>query len=149
MSGRAGAKLQQFGYDQLGSGAAVTVPQTGAVQDDYVPGSGDEIVVSLRGQENNEFRLTVDRNGQVVLPRLNPISASGRNFGSFRQDVEAAVRRAYVADLCLCVGRAGASDQRAGIGRGQLSRPAPCYRPVICGRCAIDFRGHKKNRLAT
>jgi protein involved in polysaccharide export with SLBB domain len=32
-----------------------------------------------------------------VLPRLNPISAAGRTFGSFRNDVEAAVRRAYVS----------------------------------------------------
>src|SRR5665213_710864 len=95
MSMRAGARLQQFGYDQLGRGAPVTIPETGAVQDDYILGPGDEIVVSLRGQENAEFRTTVDRNGQVVLPRLNPISASGRAFGNFRQDLEAAVHRAY------------------------------------------------------
>jgi polysaccharide biosynthesis/export protein len=106
LSSRAGARLQQFGYDQLGSGRAVTVSQTGAVQDDYVLGPGDEIVVSLRGQENNEFRLSVNRNGQVVVPRLNPISATGRTFGSFRQDVEALVRRAYVATSAfVSVGR--------------------------------------------
>ncbi len=106
MSARAGARLQQFGYDQLGSGRSVMVSQTGAVQDDYVLGAGDEIVVSLRGQENNEFRLIVDRNGQVSLPRLNPISAMGRTFGSFRQDIEAAVRRSYVATTAfVSVGR--------------------------------------------
>jgi protein involved in polysaccharide export with SLBB domain len=106
MSGRAGARLQQFGYDQLGSGRSVTVPQTGAVQDDYVLGPGDEIVVSLRGQENNEFRLNVDRNGQVAIPRLNPIAATGRSFGSFRQDVAASVSRAYVATSAfVSVGR--------------------------------------------
>jgi len=97
MSARAGVPLKQFGYDQLGRPTAVMVPQTGAVQDDYVLGPGDEIVVVLRGQENNEYRTTVNRNGQVVLPRLGPISASGRSFGSFRQDLEAAVGRAYVA----------------------------------------------------
>jgi protein involved in polysaccharide export with SLBB domain len=106
MSVRAGARLQQFGYDQLGSGRAVTVSQTGAVQDDYVLGPGDEIVVSLRGQENNEFRLVVDRNGQITIPRLNPISATGRSFGNLRQDVEASVRRAYVATSAfVSVGR--------------------------------------------
>ncbi|HWY61191.1 MAG TPA: SLBB domain-containing protein [Rhizomicrobium sp.] len=97
MSARAGAKLQQFGYDALGQGRAVTIPQTAAVQDDYILGLGDEIVVSLRGQENSEFRATVNTNGQIVLPRLNPIAAAGRSFGSFRSDTEAAVRRAYVA----------------------------------------------------
>lgn len=97
LSQRAGTVLQQFGYDQLGRGGQVVVPETGAMQDDYVLGPGDEIVVSLRGQENSEFHANVDRNGQVVLPRLSPISATGRSFGSFREDVQAAVHRAYVA----------------------------------------------------
>ena len=96
-SSRAGVQLRQFGYDQFGRGSAVTLPQTGAVQDDYILGPGDEIVLSLRGQENNEIRAIVDRNGQVTLPRLNPVSASGRSLASFRQDVEASVSRAYVA----------------------------------------------------
>lgn len=99
LSQRAGVQLRLFGYQQLGSGHAVTINQAGAIQDSYVLGPGDEIVVSLRGQEtqNPEIRTTVNRDGQVLLPRLNPISAAGRTFGSFRQDVEAAVSRAYVA----------------------------------------------------
>lgn len=97
LSSRAGMRLQQFGYDQLGGGRSVTVPETGAVQDDYILGPGDEIIVSLRGQENSDVRVSVDRNGRVLLPRLSPIPAAGRNFGSFRADVDALVRRAYVA----------------------------------------------------
>jgi protein involved in polysaccharide export with SLBB domain len=106
ISSRAGASLQQFGYDQLGRGQAVTVPMSGAVQDNYVLGSGDEIVASMRGQENAELRVTVDRNGQVILPRLPPLSATGRSLGSFRADLEAAVRRSYVAtNVSVSVGR--------------------------------------------
>jgi protein involved in polysaccharide export with SLBB domain len=106
MSARAGAKLTQFGYDQLGRGKTVAIAQAGAVQDDYVLGPGDQITVALRGQENSQLRVTVDRNGQVVLPRLNPISAAGRSFGSFRQDLEAAVHRAFVAtDAFVSIGR--------------------------------------------
>lgn len=106
MSARAGMKLEQFGYNQLGQGRSIAMAQTGAVQDDYVLGPGDQIVVSLRGQENSELRAEVNRNGQVVLPRLNPIAATGRTFGSFRQDLEAAVHRAYVAtDASVSVSR--------------------------------------------
>jgi protein involved in polysaccharide export with SLBB domain len=106
MSQRAGVKLRQFGYDQLGVGRDVTVAQAGAVQDDYVLGPGDEIVVTLRGQENAQYAMLVDRTGQVTLPRLRPISASGRTFGSVRQELEAAVHRSYVAtDAFLSLGQ--------------------------------------------
>jgi polysaccharide export outer membrane protein len=106
MSARAGVMLQQYGYNQFGVGRQVIVPETGAVQDDYIMGPGDEVVVSLRGQENSDFRTTVDRNGQVVLPRLPPIPATGRSFGSFRQDVDAAIHRAYVASTAsVAIGR--------------------------------------------
>ncbi len=97
MSQRAGVKLEQFGYNELGRGRSITVPKTGAVQDNYLLGAGDEVFLSLRGQENFEFRAAVDRNGQVVLPRLPPIAAAGRALGDFRHDVEASVRRSYVA----------------------------------------------------
>jgi polysaccharide export outer membrane protein len=106
MSTRAGVQLQQFGYDQLGIGRQVTVPETGAVADDYIMGPGDEVVVSLRGQENSDVRLTVDREGRVLVPRLAPISAAGRTFGQFRQDLDALVRRAYVATTAsVSIGR--------------------------------------------
>jgi len=96
-STRAGVRLQQFGYEQVGRPSFVTVPLTGAMPDDYVLGPGDQILVSLRGQENGEYRANVDRNGQIILPRINPIAATGRTFGSFRADLEAAVHRSYVA----------------------------------------------------
>ncbi len=106
MSARAGARLQQFGYDQLGRGSSVQVPQTGAVADDYILGPGDELFVSLRGQENAQVRVQVDRNGQVVLPRLNPVPAAGRSFGDFRRDLEDAVRRGFVGtQVSVAVGQ--------------------------------------------
>ncbi len=97
LSSRAGIRLRQFGYDQFGVGHPVAIPQMGAVQDDYILGPGDEIDVSLRGRENAEYQAAVDRNGQVVLPLLNPVSAAGRTFGAFRRDLLNAVKRAYVS----------------------------------------------------
>jgi len=95
MSERAGHTLRLFGYDHLGRGSDVLVPQMGAVQEDYVLGPGDEIDVKLRGQESSDYTIAVDRNGQVVLPRLSPIAAAGRTLGDFRRDLVDAVHKFY------------------------------------------------------
>lgn len=97
MSARAEATLQQFGYDQVGVGSSVRVPQTGAIQDDYVLGAGDELDIVLRGQENSDFSISVDRNGQVIVPRLEPLAAAGLPLKEFREVLAAAVHRAYIA----------------------------------------------------
>jgi protein involved in polysaccharide export with SLBB domain len=117
--------LQQFGYDQLGIGRQVTVPETGAVADDYIMGPGDEVVISLRGQESSDVRTTVDRDGRVILPRLAPISASGRTFGQFRKDLDAAVRRAYVASTAsVSIGRV---RQISVLVAGEVNVPGHCF----------------------
>ena len=72
------------------------VRQSGALQDNYVLGEGDEIIATLHGQESGNYRTRVDRDGRIVLNGLPPIAAAGRTFGAFRADLEAAVRRAFV-----------------------------------------------------
>ena len=94
---RTGQDLRLFGYDDVGVGRSVLLPQMGGVQDNYILGPGDEIVVSLRGQESSETRVPVDRSGRVILPKLAPINAAGRTFGDFRRELEGAVGRSYVA----------------------------------------------------
>jgi len=95
-SRRAGTPLSQFGYSLVGSGGSVSALQIGAVRDQYILGQGDEVIVTLRGQENATYNVFVDRDGNVTLPRLRPISASGRHFGDFRQDLDAAIKTGYI-----------------------------------------------------
>src|SRR6202012_213970 len=49
MSARAGVPIRQFGYDMFGRGAPVVVRQSGSLQEDYILGEGDEIVLTLHG----------------------------------------------------------------------------------------------------
>jgi protein involved in polysaccharide export with SLBB domain len=106
LSARAGTKLQQFGYDQFGQGRPVTQSQVGAVQDRYILGVGDEIVLTLRGQENMEYRAEINRDGSVVFPKLNPVPAAGQSFGKFRSNLLATVRRSFVStEAFVTVGR--------------------------------------------
>jgi protein involved in polysaccharide export with SLBB domain len=96
-SNRAGRLLSQFGYDILGVPTSVTTSQFGASQDNYILDQGDELVVVLRGQEDGTYREQVNRDGQIILPRLNPIPASGRTLGEFRADLERQVAQTYIS----------------------------------------------------
>ncbi|MBS0472167.1 MAG: SLBB domain-containing protein [Proteobacteria bacterium] len=96
-STRAGEPLEQFGYSVLGVPAAVTILQSGGVQDDYVLGIGDQLQFDLRGQENSSYTQTVDTSGRIVLPKIAPILAAGRTFAEFRRDLEQRVAEAYVS----------------------------------------------------
>ncbi|HWD25580.1 MAG TPA: SLBB domain-containing protein [Rhizomicrobium sp.] len=92
-STRAGEHLRLFGYEALGSPSAVSIAQSGAVPSDYILGPDDEIVVTMRGQENAHYRAHVDRDGRITIPRLLPVLASGRRFGDVRNDIEMQVGR--------------------------------------------------------
>lgn len=96
-SQRAGRVLKQFGYDVLGVPSSVAIVQSGALQDDYVLGVGDEIIIVFRGQENATYRQRIDRDGRVVFPKLGPILAAGRPFGDVRRDIEAQVSQAFIS----------------------------------------------------
>ncbi len=98
------AQLAQFGYDTFGAQPANALPQNyafiaqnGAPQDSYILGPGDEIVVVLRGLEDQTYTQRVNRDGQIVLPKLTPIEAAGRSLGDFRTDVERRVAQTYIS----------------------------------------------------
>jgi hypothetical protein len=95
-SKRAGTSLDQYGYDLVGNGGTISALQIGAIQDDYILGQGDAIIVTLRGQENDTYNAFVDRDGNVTLPRLRPISASGRRFGDFRAELNSAIKQGFL-----------------------------------------------------
>lgn len=96
-SARAGRPLTQFGYNILGVPTAVSIVQLGAIQDNYVLGEGDEIVIVLRGQESATYRQRVNRDGQIILPRLAPIPAAGGTLGDFRANLEEQVAQSYIS----------------------------------------------------
>jgi len=105
LSERIGQTVRQFGYEVFGRGGSVVIRQSGAIQDNYILGQGDEIIVTLRGQQSAVYRTRVDRDGRVVLQGLPPVSAAGRRFGDFRADIEDSVRRAYAGtDVFVSIG---------------------------------------------
>lgn len=93
-SARAGEPMRQFGYDLFAparDSAAADASAPGAVQGDYVLNTGDAVTVTLRGQKSFSKRFVVDRNGQLVVDDLRPVTAAGLPLDALRRELAAAV----------------------------------------------------------
>lgn len=102
---RAKQYLPQFGYELFDGVFRPDRLVTGAIQDNYIMGVGDEVVVTLRGQRTNTQALKVDREGRLVVPEMPPIVAAGRSVAAVRADLETRVAQSFVgSDVYLSVG---------------------------------------------
>lgn len=64
----------------------------GPVPPDYVLGPGDAVRVQLYGNEDSVYEYVVSRSGELNLPRLGPIIASGIRFSEFRENLKRRVK---------------------------------------------------------
>ncbi len=80
--------LQQFGYKIFEDAAGFVAPTDIAVEPDYLLGSGDEVVISLWGLFEKEYRETIDRDGNIFLPKLGKITLGRRTFSQAKKDLK-------------------------------------------------------------
>src|SRR5262249_55185821 len=100
-------RLEQFGYDLFGvpddetqskldrAGAETPPMPMGAVQDDFILSSGDEVEVMFTGQRTDRALYRVSSTGQPLIPEFPPIPAAGRTIGQVRISVDAASRNLH------------------------------------------------------
>lgn len=87
-------ELQQFGYDMLGvmdesDALAISRAPMGAVQDNYVLGAGDELLVTFTGQRTDQEKYSIGPNGYLMVKDLPPIVASGQTIAQARNALSA------------------------------------------------------------
>lgn len=83
------AALEPFGYDLFDRRRTAFARSDDApVPSDYVIGPSDTINVQLFGSQNNEYFLTVSREGTINFPEIGPIVVSGLTFDSLRSTIE-------------------------------------------------------------
>ena len=99
-SKRANQELKQFGYDIFGIpkqmnrpaldllAANKTTPPSGAVQDEFILGSGDELEITFSGQRNDRELYKVNSQGMLLIKDFPPVPASGRSIGQVRISLE-------------------------------------------------------------
>ena len=76
-----GTPLRQYGYAVFASYVSTFAPVDDVpVGPDYVVGPGDTLSVSIWGPLENTVLRTVDRNGQIILPRVGDLRVWGLTF---------------------------------------------------------------------
>jgi polysaccharide biosynthesis/export protein len=91
-----GQKLPVFGRDLF-----IGVPSTFApvanvpVPSAYVLGPGDEVIVRAWGQVDIRWQATIDRNGDIFMPRVGQIHLAGVKFEDLQGVVNQAIGRIY------------------------------------------------------
>lgn len=99
-------KLGQFGYDLFsarmpGSPTFDNMP----VSADYTVGPGDELNVLLWGRINRSFRLSVQRDGTVLLPQVGPLPVAGLNFAQTQKLIESQIDQIEGVQSDVTMGR--------------------------------------------
>lgn len=92
-----GRSLPIFGANLFDdASAAGFTPLAGVpVPANYVIGPGDEVLVRSTGVLDFELRLTVDRNGQIVLPKVGPVQLAGVRVAELEPYLTREVSRSF------------------------------------------------------
>ncbi len=97
--------LEPFGTELFAGPREINPPDDIAASSDYRLGPGDNVIVSLWGQTEKEYVLTVSREGKLVIPKLGAVAAWGKTLGEFEQELRRRFAKIYSQfDLSLSLG---------------------------------------------
>ncbi|SHN38201.1 protein involved in polysaccharide export, contains SLBB domain of the beta-grasp fold [Rhizobacter sp. OV335] len=91
-----GRQLQPFGSNFFAEASRATQPVDNVpVTADYTVGPGDEVLVRAWGSIDVDYRSTVDRNGQLNLPKIGSFTVSGIKASELEGQLRAQIGRLY------------------------------------------------------
>ncbi|HJV65115.1 MAG TPA: SLBB domain-containing protein [Geomonas sp.] len=97
--------LRQFGYDFFSNSAAASLDNQ-PVGSDYVVGPGDALRIDLWGSMQARYDLVVDRNGEIVIPKVGAVKVWGLNYSQLRAVIDKAFSRYFRGyELNVTLGR--------------------------------------------
>ncbi len=90
-------ELKQFGYDFFRNSAQLSqAVDSLPSSDDYLVGPGDVVKLSIvGGAVNSQMELTVDRNGELMIPKVGSVKVWGLAFAKAKESINKAIGRFY------------------------------------------------------
>ena len=91
-----GEDVKRFGADLLVPAARdFSVPATATIPGDYPIGIGDVISINTIGSIEGSADFTVDRNGEIFLPKVGHVKLIGVRYRDLHDRIAAAIGRQY------------------------------------------------------
>ncbi len=91
-------ELKRFGLELFDREISTFAPVDDMpAPDSYRVGPGDTVNVYMYGNEEADLALSINREGQLILPRLGPLSVAGLTFAEVKGVIEAKVASQLVA----------------------------------------------------
>src|SRR5579864_3080865 len=103
----AGRPLPLFGQSLFTQAPSTFAPDDLLqIPNDYIIGPGDELQIRIWGQLQGNLRVTVDRAGQIYVPRVGQISVAGVHYADLEQVLKNEVSKIFKNfNLTVNVGR--------------------------------------------
>ena len=100
-------RLRQFGYDVFRAPATTFAPvEDVAVGPDYVLGPGDSLTIYVWGLVESVFNETVNRNGEIFLPRAGTLKVWGLSFEKAEKLIRDQLGKVYTGfQISVTLGR--------------------------------------------
>ena len=100
------SRLNQFGYDLFSDHMPTSqtfdnVPVSG----DYIIGPGDELNVVLWGRINRTLKMSVQRDGTVLVPQVGPLPVAGLSFSQTQKLIEGQIDQIEGVQSDVTMGR--------------------------------------------
>ena len=88
--------LRPFGFDLFETFYEdAAVPTDIADINDYILGPGDNLLIYLWGKVEKEYDLTIDRQGNVFVPKVGEVTAWGMKLDEFESKVKSKLSKVY------------------------------------------------------
>lgn len=91
-----GLDLPMFGYNLFENAPSTFAPVDRIpVTADYVVGPGDEVLIRGWGQIDIDLHATVDRNGNINIPKVGDINVTGIHYNELQGYLKSAIGRVF------------------------------------------------------
>lgn len=98
--------ITQFGYDIFEVPTTFAPGEVISVPPDYVIGPDDELIINIWGKLQETFKVTVDNDGKIILPKVGAIYVWGLKFNELEPMIHKQLEQYYTSlQLSISMGK--------------------------------------------